>query len=143
MFGQGFSAAISGSVRDASGAVIPEATVTVRNTETGLSRTTETGVNGGYNLPALPVGAYELTVEKPGFRQLVRGGLTLAVAQEVVLNLTLEVGQVQQTVEVTGEAPIVNTTTSSTSGLITEDQIKDMPLNGRSFEQLLTLNTGT
>jgi hypothetical protein len=142
-FSQGFSAAISGVVRDASGAVIPDATVTARHTETGLTRTTATGANGGYNLPSLPVGPYELTVEKPGFRQLVRGGLTLAIAQEVVLNLTLEVGQVTQTVEVTGEAPIVNTTTSSTSGLITEDQIKNMPLNGRSFEQLLTLNTGT
>ena len=141
-FGQGFSGAISGVVRDASGAVVPDATVTARNTETALTRTTQTSASGVYNLPSLPVGPYDLTVEKIGFRQLMRRGITLAVAQEVVLNLTLEVGEVQQTVEVTGEAPIVNTTLSPTSGLITEGQIKDLPLNGRSFEQLLTLNTG-
>jgi hypothetical protein len=143
VFGQGFSAAISGSVRDASGAVIPQATVTVRNTETGLTRITETGANGNYSLPSLPVGPYELTVEKPGFRQLVRSGITLSVAQEAVLNLTLEVGNVTQTVEVTGEAPLVNTTLASTSGLVSAQQVKDLPLNGRSFDQLLTLNTGT
>ena len=143
VFGQGFSAAMSGSVRDASGAVIPQATVTARNIETGQTRVAETGANGNFNLPALPVGPYEITVEKAGFRQLVRSGITLSVAQEAVLNLTLEVGQVQQTVEVTGEAPIVNTTLAATSGLINEGQIQDLPLNGRSFDQLLTLNTGT
>ena len=134
---------ITGTVKDASGAVVPEAAVTVRHIETGLTRTAETGVNGGYAVPALPVGPYEVTVEKPGFKQQVRRGINLSVGQEAVLNLTLEVGNVQQVVEVTGEAPIVNTTLSSTSGLITEEQIKDMPLNGRSFNQLLTLNTGT
>ncbi|MGH9784214.1 MAG: carboxypeptidase-like regulatory domain-containing protein, partial [Terriglobia bacterium] len=142
-FGQGFSAAISGVVRDSSGAVIPDAMVSVRNTETALTRTTQTGVNGGYNLPSLPVGPYELTVEKPGFRQLVRSGINLAVGQEAALNLTLEVGNVTQTVEVTGEAPLVNTTLASTSGLITEDQLKDLPLNGRSFHQLMLLNPNT
>lgn len=143
VFGQGFSGSISGSVRDSSGAVIPQATVTARHIETGQTRTTETGPNGNYNLPALPVGPYEITVQKPGFRQLVRSGINLTVGREAVLNLTLEVGQVTQTVEVTGEAPLVNTTLSPTSGLINEGQIKDLPLNGRSFEELLTLNAGT
>ena len=143
VFGQGFSAALSGVVRDATGAVVPDAAITVRNTETGLTRAAETGVNGGYTVSALPVGPYELTVEKTGFKQQVRMGIRLVVGQEAVVNFTLEVGNVQQTVEVTGEAPIVNTTLSSTSGLITEGQIKDMPLNGRSFEELLTLNVGT
>jgi hypothetical protein len=130
-------------VRDATGAVVPQATVSARNTETGQTRITETGINGNYNLPSLPVGPYEMTVEKPGFRQLVRSGITLSVGQEAVLNLTLEIGQVQQTVEVTGEAPLVNTTLASTSGLITGDQVKDLPLNGRSFHQLMTLNAHT
>ena len=137
LYGQNFSGAITGSVRDASGAVIPQATVSAHNVETGQTRVTETGVNGNYNLAALPVGPYEVTVEKPGFRQLVRRGINLVVAQEVVLNLTLEVGQVQQTVEVTGEAPLVNTTLAATSGLISEEQIKDLPLNGRSFDNLI------
>ncbi len=143
VFGQGFSGAISGTVRDASGAVIPQATVSVRNLETGLTRLTETGVNGSYNLPSLPVGPYEVTVEKPGFQQLVRSGIAIAVAQEVALNLTLQVGNVTQTVEVTGEAPLVSTTVSSTAGLITGEQLKDMPLNGRSFHQLMVLNPNT
>src|SRR5215510_16234008 len=73
----------------------------------------------------------------------VRRGISLAVGQEAVVNLTLEVGGGAENVTVTEEAPLVNTTLSSTSGLITEGQIKNMPLNGRSFEQLLTLNTGT
>ncbi|MGH9786142.1 MAG: carboxypeptidase regulatory-like domain-containing protein, partial [Terriglobia bacterium] len=143
LLAQGTTAAISGLVRDASGAVVPQATVTVRQVETGQTRVAETDAAGRYSLASLPVGPYELTVEKPGFRQLVRSGITLSVAQEAALNLTLEVGNVQQTVEVTGEAPIVNTTLAATSGLINEGQIQDMPLNGRSFDQLLTLNTGT
>ncbi|MGH9784012.1 MAG: carboxypeptidase regulatory-like domain-containing protein [Terriglobia bacterium] len=143
MFGQGFSGAISGVVRDNSQAVVPDTAVTVRQIETGLTRTAETDVAGRYSLPSLPVGEYEVIAMKPGFRVQVRRGINLSVGQEAVLNLTLEVGSVQQTVEVTGEAPLVNTTVSSTSGLITQEQLKDMPLNGRSFEQLLTLNTGT
>jgi hypothetical protein len=142
-YGQNFSAAITGTVRDASGAVIPQATVSARHVETGQTRVTETGANGNYNLPALPVGPYELTVAKPGFRQLVRRGINLVVAQEAVINLMLEIGQVAQTVEVTGEAPLVNTTLAATSGLINEEQIKDLPLNGRSFHQLMTLNANT
>lgn len=105
-FGQTFSAAISGVVRDVTGAVVPQATVTVRNTETGLARTTQTNASGVYSVPSLPVGPYELSVEKPGFRQLVRSGINLSVAHEAVLNLTLEVGEVEQTVEVTAEAPL-------------------------------------
>src|ERR1700686_5423256 len=77
-----------------------------------------------------------------GFRKEVRSGINLAVGQEASLNLTLQVGSIDQQVTVTGEAPLVNTTLSSTSGLITESQVKDLPLNGRSFDQLLTLNAG-
>ena len=142
-FAQGSTAAISGVVRDATGAVVPGAAVTVKHTETGLTRAGETGSNGGYNLPSLPVGPYEMTVEKMGFKQQVRSGINLMVGQQAVVNLTLEVGSLEQQVMVSAEAPIVNTTLSSTSGLITEGQIKDLPLNGRSFDQLLTLNTGT
>ena len=79
----------------------------------------------------------------PGFKQQLRRGINLAVGQEAVVNLTLEVGSVAENVTVIEEAPLVNTTLSSTSGLITEAQIKDLPLNGRSFDQLLTLNVGT
>src|SRR5216117_2368535 len=143
VFGQGFSAAISGVVRDATGAVLPGVSVTAKHTESGLTRTVNTNESGDYRMPALPVGAYEVTAELTGFKQQVRSGITLVVAQEAVVNLTLAVGDIKDQVTVTEEAPLVNTTLSSTSGLINEGQIKDMPLNGRSFEQLLTLNTGT
>src|SRR5947199_5860396 len=140
---QTFSAAISGLVRDTSGAVIPGVTVTAKQTESGLTRTVNTNENGDYRMPSLPVGAYEVTAELSGFKQQVRRGISLAVAQEVVLNLTLEVGNVQQQVTITEEAPLVNTTLASTAGLITGEQLKDLPLNGRSFLELMTLNTHT
>jgi len=140
---QTFSAAISGLVRDTSGAVIPGVTVTAKQTESGLTRTVLTNENGDYRMPSLPVGAYEVMAEIPGFKPLVRTGIELAVAQEVVLNLTLEVGTTAEQVTVTGEAPLVNATLSSTAGLITGEQLKDLPLNGRSFHELMTLNTHT
>jgi hypothetical protein len=137
------TASITGTVRDASGAVVAGATVTVKHTESGLVRTAEADSNGNYTVPSLPVGRYEVSTEKTGFKQAVRRGINLVVAQEAVVNLTLEVGNVVDQVTVTAEASIVNTTLSPTSGLVSEQQIKDLPLNGRSFDQLLTLNTGT
>jgi len=122
---------------------VPDAAVTVRHVESGLTRTAVTDANGNFSVQALPVGQYEVTVEKAGFKQAVRRGVTLVVGQQAVLNLTLEVGEVVQQVTVTGEAPLVNTTLSPTSGLIGEKAVKDLPLNGRSFDQLLTLNVGT
>jgi len=137
------TASISGAVRDASGAIVPEVSVTVRHIESGLTRAAVTDTSGNFTVPALPVGEYELTVEKEGFKQSVRRGITLAVAQQAIVNLTLEVGDVVQQVTVTGEAPLVNTTLSPTAGLVGEREVKDLPLNGRSFDQLLTLNVGT
>src|SRR5438128_2421285 len=142
VFAQGSTAAILGVVRDTSGALVPGVTITVRQTDSGLTRTIVSSENGGYNLPLLPVGPYEITTNMPGFKQDVRRGINLAVGQEAVVNLTLEVGANAEQVTVTEEAPLVNTTLSSTSGLITEQQVKDLPLNGRSFDQLLTLNVG-
>src|SRR5437667_3892975 len=141
VFGQNFSAAISGFVHDTTGAVIPGTTVTAKHVETGLTRTVQTNEEGGYTMPPLPVGSYEITAEKPGFRQQVRSGITLVVAQEAVVNLTLNVGDLAEKITVTEDIPIVNTTLSSVSGLINQQQIKDMPLNGRSFNDLLVLNT--
>jgi len=138
VFAQG-SAVISGIVRDATGAVLPGVTVTIKHTESGLTRTVDSTENGSYRMPSLPVGPYEVTGEKMGFKQGVRRGINLAVAQEAVVDLTLDVGTLAEQVTVTEEAPLVNTTLSSTAGLITEQQVKDLPLNGRSFDQLLTL----
>src|SRR5213593_1792659 len=143
VFAQNFSAAISGIVRDTSGAVIPGVTVTAKHTESGLTRTVTTNENGNYRMPSLPVGAYEVMAEIPGFKPLVRSGIALAVAQEIALNLTLEVGTTAEQVTVTGEAPLVNATLASTAGLITGEQLKDLPLNGRSFHELMLLNAHT
>jgi hypothetical protein len=137
------SAAIVGTVKDTSGAVLTGAAVTVKHIETGLTRAMQADASGRYNVQSIPVGEYEVTAEKMGFRREVRNGINLAVAQQAVVDLTLQVGSLDQQVTVTGEAPLVNTTVSSTSGLITENQLKDLPLNGRSFDQLLTLNPGT
>src|SRR5438477_6074903 len=138
---QTFSAAISGLVRDTSGAVIPVVTVTAKQTESGLTRTVNTNENGDYRMPSLPVGAYEVTAELSGFKQQVRRGINLVVAQEAVVNLTLDVGDVKDQVTVTEEAQLVNTTLNSVSGLVSQQQVKDLPLNGRSFNDLLLLNT--
>src|SRR5256884_129880 len=136
------TATILGTVKDTSGALVPGVSITVKHTESGLTRTVVSGERGGYNVPLLPVGPYELTTTMPGFKQVVRSGVNLVVGQEAGVDLTLEVGAAAEQVTVTEEAPLVNTTTSSTSGVITEQQVKDLPLNGRSFDQLITLNVG-
>src|SRR5881397_1372257 len=136
------TATILGTVKDTSGALIPGVSITVKHTEIGLTRSVVSGERGAYNVPLLPVGAYEITITMPGFKQQVRSGINLVVGQEAVVDLTLEVGAIGEQVTVTEEAPLVNTTTSSTSGVITEQQVKDLPLNGRSFDQLITLNVG-
>src|SRR5437016_1199407 len=142
VFAQTSTATILGVVKDTTGALIPGVNITVKHTETGLTRTAISNETGDYNVPLLPVGAYEITTAMPGFKQQVRSGINLAVGQQAVINLTLEVGAVAEQVTVTEEAPLVNTTLSSTSGLITEQQVKELPLNGRSFDQLLVLNVG-
>src|SRR5437899_2203393 len=133
---------ILGVVKDTTGAWIPGAMVTVKHTETGYTRTAISSETGDYNVALLQVGAYEITTAMPGFKQDVRRGINLVVGQQAVINLTLEVGAAAEQVTVTEEAPLGNPTLSSTSGLISEQQIKELPLNGRSFDRLLELNAG-
>src|SRR5207249_7478464 len=143
VFAQGSTGTISGVVRDASGAVIPGVMLTAKHTESGLTRPAVTNETGGYSIQLLPVGAYEIATELAGFKQEIRRGINLVVGQEAIVNVTLEVGTVAETVTVTGEAPIVNTTLASTVGLVNESQIKDLPLNGRGFDQLMAVAPGT
>jgi hypothetical protein len=143
VFAQGSTAAITGSVKDASGAVLQGAAITVKHLDTGLTRAAESDASGNFTIPSLPVGAYEVTAEKMGFRRELRRGINLEVAEEAQVNMTLQVGSIDQQVTVTEDAPLVNTTLASTAGLINESQVKDLPLNGRSFDQLITLNVGT
>ena len=137
------TASISGRAVDASGAAIPDARVSVRNVETGETRATNTDAGGFYRVLSLPVGGYEINVGKDGFKTAIRLGINLSVGQEAVVHVALEVGALAQEVTVTAEAPLVNTTTAETSGLVGEQQVKDLPLNGRSFDNLITLNAGT
>lgn len=136
------TAAISGRVEDATGAAVGGVTVTAKSAETGAARSVTTDADGNFLILSLPVGQQELKAEKQGFKAAVRTGINLAVGQEAVVNLQLEVGELVQQVTVVAEAPVVNTTTSSVSGLVSEREIKDLPLNGRSFDNLIALNPG-
>src|SRR5881409_4145009 len=107
VFAQTSTATILGTVKDSTGALIPGASITVKHTESGLTRSVVSGERGGYNVPLLPVGAYEITTTMPGFKQEVRSGINLVVGQEAVVDLTLEVGANAEQVTVTGDAPLV------------------------------------
>ena len=137
------SAAISGRVEDASGAAVNSATLTVKDVETGATRVVTTDPTGDYRVLSLPIGLHEIRAEKEGFKAAVRTGVKLDVGQEAVVNLRLAVGGARQEITVTEETSVVNTTTASVSGLVGEREIKDLPLNGRSFDNLITLNPGT
>ncbi len=136
------TAAVVGKVEDASGAAVSGAAVSVKNLETGATRVVTTDDTGAFRVLSLPVGPYEVKAEKTGFKAAVRTGINLAVGQEARVNLQLEVGEFAQQVTVLAEAPIVNTSTASSSGVVGERQVKELPLNGRSFDYLITLNPG-
>src|SRR5580693_8473256 len=140
LFAQG-EVSLWGSVSDSSGAAIAGAAVTVTNLETGSSRSLVTDEAGRYNANALNVGHYEVTAAKAGFQSDRRSNIALVVGQREEVDLTLQVGDVHQTVEVPANTAL-QITTEDISGLVGERQVKDLPLNGRSYDQLLTLNPG-
>ena len=135
-------ASIKGVVTDPSGAPVPAATVTTKNTETGAARSASTDEGGRYQIVWLPVGQYEVAVSKPGFEEAIRSGIRLVVGQEARVDLRLQVRTVKAEVKVTQDAPMVSTTTRDITGLVGEQQVKDLPLNGRSYDLLLPLNPG-
>ena len=140
-FGQE-TATILGTVKDASGAAVAGANVTARKTDTQQSRAATTDSDGSYRIPGLFVGNYEVRVEHEGFQAAVRTGLVLTVDLQAVTNFTLQIGSVSQTVEVTGEAPLVDTTTSSLGGLVDSKRMEDLPLNGRNYIDLSLMQVG-
>ena len=131
---------ISGTVEDVTGAALPGATVTVRNVETGAVRLATSGADGRFSAPSVPVGQYAIAVSHDGFETQKRDGIALSIAQSLDLMFQLTVGAVQQQVVVSTASPSVNTTTQSTAGLVDERQVRQLPLNGRSYDELLTLN---
>jgi len=135
-------AEISGVVTDASGSAIPAASVDVVSVDTGASRKLSTDGSGRYDAPLLPIGKYEVTAEKQGFQSESKVGITLTVGQHATIDLMLPLGEVHQSITVDGEPPVVAVSTEDTSGLVGQQQVKDLPLNGRSYDQLLVLNPG-
>ena len=136
------SASLSGVVTDPSSAAVSGAEVTVKDVDTGISRSATTDQGGHFGVFALPVGLYEVRVKKDGFAEGIRTGIRLAVGQEATVDFSLHIGQVSEQIKVTEDAPVVNLTTQDISGLVGERQVKDLPLNGRSYDLLLTLNPG-
>jgi len=139
---QGAGATLTGTVMDRSGAVIPRAQITVKNTATGTTRSSETNTAGFYTAPGLPPGNYAVSVTAPGFSTAVRTNITLTVGAQQVLDFTMQVGQVSQTVEVTEEAPTVDLASSTISGSVDQRAVVELPLNGRSWSDLATLQPG-
>jgi len=136
------SATLSGIVTDQSGAIVQAASVTAKNVETEAIRTTLTDAEGHYQFFSLPVGQYEIRSAKAGFTEVVRTGVNLAVGQLASVDLNLRIGESAQQVTVNGDASLVGVTSANLGGLVGERQIKDLPLNGRSYDELLTLNPG-
>jgi hypothetical protein len=141
-FAQLPTAKIVGTVKDSSGASVPNATVKVTNTDTNVSRTVMTDADGSYNVLELPAGNYQMEVTAPGFKAAVRRGITLEVTQAPLIDFTLEVGATEQQVVVSGEIPIVNTQDATLGGTVDEQRMTDLPLNGRNYVDLGLLQPG-
>ena len=131
---------ISGDVVDVAGAAVPQAQVVIRNDETGSERKLVTAEGGTFSAPSVAVGTYTVSIARDGFEPLQRTGIGLTVGQNVQLHLVLAVGNVQQTVSVVDTPAVVDMSTLQTQGLVDERQVKELPLNGRSFDQLIQLN---
>jgi len=139
---QAATASVSGTVTDSSGAAVPGASIEIRNTGTGATRAVLSDSQGRYSIPDLGIGTYEIRGSKTGFQTAVRSGLALTVGSAPVVDLQLPVGQTQETVTVEANATQVETTNSSISALVNQTQMRELPLNGRNFEQLILLAPG-
>ena len=141
-FSQAGSGTIRGTASDQSGAVIPNAQVSIKNVATGSVRSVTTNQSGSYSAPNLVPGAYEIRASAQGFTTEVRSGITLAVGSEQVIDLRLQVGAVAETVEVTGAAPSIDLASSALSHVVNEQTIRELPLNGRDWTRLAILQPG-
>jgi hypothetical protein len=136
------TAEVSGLITDSSGARVPKANVTVLNKDTGIGRATDSNNEGYYTVPLLQPGNYMITVKADGFATQARTSVTLEVGAQQVLNVTLKVGRVAETIQVTGEAPMLQLATSSLSAVVNSTTVRELPLNGRSWTDLATLQPG-
>ncbi len=140
---QEVSAGITGVVSDPSGAAIVGATVTAKDADRGFEYTTETNASGVYVFPRIPGGTYELSVEAQGFRKYVQTGLTLEVNQRARVDVSLQIGAVTETIEVTGEAPLLNTDTTIVGQTVDSTNLTETPLASRNYIELTLLTPGT
>ena len=136
-------ATLSGTVTDPSNAAVPNSNITIKNIETGISRDVTTNDAGFYNAPNLSPGVYEVSASAPGFSKVVHTNFTLTVGAQQVLNLSLQVGEVSQTIDVTGEAPTVELTSSAVTAEVNSLTVRELPLNGRDWSSLAVLQPGT
>jgi hypothetical protein len=135
-------ATLSGTINDPSGAVVPNAQVSARNTATGVTRAATTDSAGFYSIPNLLPGSYEVTVTAPGFSTAVQSSIELAVGAQQQLNIPMKIGETTQRVQVTEAAPAVQLTSSTLSGEVEAQTVRELPLNGRDWTQLITLSPG-
>ncbi len=133
---------LSGTVLDSAGAAIPMARIEIIESGTSASRLSETSKEGSFQVPNLPVGKYTVKVEAPGFGPKTISDLSLDVSQKRVLEITLSIASSSETAEVTAAPPTLNTSDGSLAGLVTEEQVVDMPLNGRSIQNLVMFQPG-
>ena len=142
IYPQVVGATLSGTVTDQSGAVIPSAQISIRNTATGTTRSVTADAAGFYAAPNLLPGTYEITATAPGFSTEVQTGVALTVGGQQLLNITMKVGQVAERVQVTGEVPAVELASSSLGAVVNSTTVRELPLNGRSWTDLATLQPG-
>ncbi len=133
---------ISGTLKDAQGAVIPNAEVTITEESTGASREVTTDSNGFYSAQGLPVGVYSVSTSPSGFKKTIAPGVEVHVADKVIVDLALAAGGVDEVVTITDAAQLVETTTGDVASLISEKQVKELPLNGRNYAQLALMVPG-
>src|SRR6266851_852965 len=140
---QTFRGTILGTVTDTTGSVVPGAAITIRNVNTGLIRTTETQADGSYRVPELPIGTYDVTVEKGDFQTSVTSGVKVEVSAERRVDMALKPGEVKEQITVSGEElPQIETTSDTLGGTLTQESVKDLPINGRDYAKLIFLNPG-
>jgi len=133
---------ILGRVTDTSGAVVPQAKVTLTNEGTGLTLTTTTASDGNYMFPTLKIGTFRVEIEAPGFERFLQAGIPLDVRQDVVVNATLTPGKMTQTVEVKGAPPLLQTQNADVGQTVGGTAVNDLPLNGRDYTTLAEIATG-
>src|SRR6202171_468029 len=141
-YAQTSGATLSGTVTDQSGGVVPQAAISIKNVATGIMRSNTTSVAGFYSAPNLLPGMYEVKAEAQGFTSKIQMGVNLTVGEQQVLNFTLQVGQMSQTVVVNTEAPNVDLASSTISAVVSSTTVRELPLNGRSWTDLATLQPG-